>query len=108
MHESEQLAFEEKSGTKNKEDQEEYGEEYGEEDYTQELDPLLQFRTNILGRVIFLFIIQIFLVTLIVIGAIKQTGDDDPWTTMPDSIWIIMGRFICGMVMHVALSDSLD
>ena len=32
------------------EDEEEY-------EYEEELDPLLQFRTNILGRVIFLFVI---------------------------------------------------
>ena len=85
---------------------EEEGEEEEEED--DGLDPLLQFRTNILGRVIFLFTIQCFLAILIFVNALHPTEDDNPWNNFPSSVWTSLARFICGIVMHVSLSDSLD
>ena len=78
-------------------------EEIGEGGEAEILDPLLQFRTNILGRVLFLFIIQLMLTALIFIDAIWGNSDDTPWSTYPATVWIIMARFICGMVMHVSL-----
>ena len=36
------------------------------------------------------------------------SDDDDPWTKFPASVWLMLARFICSIVMHVSLSDSLD
>ena len=65
------------------------------------------FRANILNRVVFLFIIQTYLVGHILKAAVESTGEKS-WLNMPDSAWIVLARFVCGLMMHISLSDELE
>ena len=66
------------------------------------------FRINVLSRVIFLFITQSVLVLFILFEAIKNNDEDQSWGDFPNSAWIVMARFICGVMMHISLSDELE
>ena len=64
---------------------------------------------NVISRVIFLFTIQVLLSLLIMVEAVinygsKSTHKVELW----QSSWIMMARFICGIVMHVNLASRVN
>ena len=67
------------------------------------------FRSSVLGRVIIVFTIQALLSILIMYEAIVNYGKKDTnQITEWRATWIIMARFIVGIVMHVNLGDRVQ
>jgi len=64
---------------------------------------IVKARTHILGRVIFLFSIQVLLASLILFEAVKNYGSKTTYVAEWQGNWIMLARFICGILMHINL-----
>ena len=62
---------------------------------------------------VFLYLVQVILSLMILNEALSHDPDrmalsndseyDEVWDAIPESVNVILARFICGMIMHVTL-----
>lgn len=50
---------------------------------------------------------QILLCTLVLLEVMSSPPEEGVWQMLPTDTWIIMSRFICGIVLHVFLQGEL-
>mmetsp|Transcript_21678 Transcript_21678/g.29053 ORF Transcript_21678/g.29053 Transcript_21678/m.29053 type:complete len:251 (-) Transcript_21678:53-805(-) len=64
----------------------------------------VQIRTEALGRVMFMFGCQVFLIAVVA----KEVLDDSTFWDPDINIGMVFARFVCGIVLHMILSPELE
>ena len=60
------------------------------------------------GRVVFMWVTQILLTTLLFEETIRRSGESEEISyEFPDSIIIVLVRFLCGISMHYLLQEEI-
>ena len=82
-------------------------EEDDDQEYRQLGQEIIE-RSGLLGRTVFLAMVQISLTLLVLLEIMANKSGDIDWSAQPENIWIVFTRFICGIVLHVSLSAELQ
>ena len=67
-----------------------------------------QNRTDITGKLCFLVLCQILLILFLFKEALTNVDMVDALKTQPDGVSIVLCRFLCGIFLHINLSDELE